>query len=155
MESQLPVVSPGTLEQCPHQGCNHACCEFANGNFIALYPGELEKAKQAGLSVDHLLATPDEAGGHRAICQAKNKARCDDGYKPLDCASYPLFPVVASDGALKTFLKGSKCPLRMEHLTDHSHWVLSNWKRLEGSVENLDQWLLSVGLVDYEAIRFS
>ncbi|MDC0935789.1 hypothetical protein OAS39_05850 [Pirellulales bacterium] len=152
MNSQLPIVTIGILEQCPHQGCNHACCEFANGNFIALYPGELEKAKRAGLSVEHLHAIPDDAGGHRAICHANNKPLCDNGFKPLDCASYPLFPVVAPDGSIEASLKGSKCPLRVEDLTEHRKIVLSSWTRLETYVENLEQWLLSVRLVEYEEI---
>ncbi len=150
MSSLLPIIINGVLERCPHQGCNHTCCEFANGNFIVLYPGELERAEEAGLPITHLQTTPDGAGGYLATCHAKDKACCDGGYKPLDCASYPLFPVVCEDGSLDALLKGSKCPLQAKDLTEHREWVQLQWTQLASSVENLKQWLHSVQLVGYE-----
>jgi hypothetical protein len=150
MHSELQIVSDGTMALCPHQGCSHTCCDFANDNFIALYPGEVAKAQAEAKSLAHLDVVPDGSGGHRAICRAHDKASCDNGYKPLDCASYPLFPSVGPQRRLVVVLKGSKCPLQMEDLSTHHTWVESRWTQLCGSVEGLEAWLDSVQLVGYE-----
>lgn len=150
MNRELRIVSDGSIELCPHQGCSHTCCDFANGNFIALFPGEVAKAQAESQSLGHLDVVSDGAGGHRAICRARNKASCDNGYKPLDCASYPLFPSVGQNGQLVVMLKGSKCPLQMEDLSAHHSWVESRWLQLRDTVEGLEEWLDSVRLVGYE-----
>jgi len=152
MENQLPIVEDGTLDYCPHQACDFTCCEFGAGNFIAMYPGELEKAQSTGQSVGHLFITSDGNGGQRAICQAKDKANCDSGYKPLDCASYPLFPTVNSNEGIEAALKGSKCPLQSAELELHREWVVSSWAHVGRSVPNLLNWIRSVRLVGYEHV---
>ena len=152
MKNELEIVSDGTIELCPHQGCSHTCCDFANGNFIALFPGEVAKAQAEAKSLAHLDVVPDGAGGHRAICQAQDKASCDNGYKPLDCASYPLFPAVGRQGHLVVALKGSKCPLQLEDLAAQCSWVKSRWMQLCDSVVGISEWLATVRLVGYEHI---
>lgn len=151
-EDYLPIADPGKIELCPHQDCNHTCCDFAAGNFIALYPGELLKAESEAKSVKHLEIVPDGADGHRAICHASDKSSCDGGYKPLDCACYPLFPRVDSAGTITACLKGSKCPLSIADLNDHKTWVELQWTHLVDSVGGLSDWLRSVKLVGYEEI---
>jgi len=141
--------SVGKIPYCLHQDCGFACCDFAADNFIVLYPGELEKAVLAGKSVEHLDYSPDGQGGYRAICQAKNTATCDNGYKPLDCACYPLFPTVDENGHLRAGLKGGKCPLQLRHLGDHQRWVLRRWQELVDSIPQLTEWIRQTKLVGY------
>ena len=152
MERNLPPAGLGTIGLCPHQGCNHTCCDFANGNYIALYPGELALVHATKQSVTHLDVTPDGAGGHRAICRACDKATCDNGYKPLDCASYPLFPTVDHQGNIEAAQKGAKCPLRTEDLAEHRSWVIARWSLLQNTVPGLIEWLCGVRLVAYERL---
>lgn len=149
---ELHVVSSGKLSQCPHMECGYTCCDFSGGNFIALYPGELATAQRREESTGHLELTPDSAGGHRAICRATDTSTCDEGYKPLDCASYPLFPVVNSEGQVEVSLKGSKCPLQAADLRAHRIWVLERWRQLEQTVHGLRAWLKTVRLVGYERL---
>ena len=153
MEFELPVIANGTLEKCPHQGCDHTCCEFVEGNFIALYPGEVQAAHLAGKSLDHLSITADGNGGHRAICHASDKSRCDEGYKPLDCASYPLFPAVNADGEIEITLKGAKCPLQPKDVVAHRDWVLARWNEVRNTAENLANWIRLANLVGYENLH--
>lgn len=115
-----------------------------------MYPGELEQARLAGKSVGHLLARPDGMGGQRAICRAKDKSTCDLGYKPLDCASYPLFPTLSANGRVQANLKGSKCPLESNSLHAHRSWVASSWNRLRATVPGLLGWIQGVSLIGYE-----
>ena len=144
----------GEIQHCPHQGCSFACCDFAADNFIVLYPGEIEEARSSRKSVDHLACTTDARGGYRAICQAKDTATCDGGYKPLDCASYPFFPTVDdATGQLQTGLKGEKCPLQERHLVDHRHWVLQSWQGLINTIPGLREWIRATKLIGY--IRWS
>jgi Fe-S-cluster containining protein len=133
----------GTIALCPYQGCEYRCCRFDQGNYIVLHPGELEAARASGASTAHLQIIDDDYhGGQKAVCTAAEPMTCDYGYKPLDCKSYPLFP--APDGGL---LKGSKCPLRPEHLTEHARDVGELWERQSLSTR---RWLAEVRLVGYE-----
>lgn len=133
----------GTIALCPYQECEYRCCRFDQGNYIVLHPGELEAAQASGASTAHLQIIDDDyRGGQRAVCTAAEPMTCDHGYKPLDCRSYPLFP--APDGGL---LKGSKCPLRPEHLTEHARDVGELWERQSPATR---RWLAEVRLVGYE-----
>jgi Fe-S-cluster containining protein len=144
----------GRIGLCPHQACNFCCTEFTSGNYIVLYPGELEKARAAGLSVSHLKLIDEQYhGGARAICEATEHKNCDGGYKPLDCASYPLFPrVAAGDTQVTRFLKGTKCPLTAADIGDHEAWVTAAWNRLIADDESILHWLRRVRLVGYEPV---
>src|SRR4029077_14157476 len=91
----------GRLSSCATSGCGWRCCEFQQGNYIVLYPGELEEARAGGQSTAHLEITQaDYHGGKKAVCKARDTAHCDGGFKPLDCVSYPFFPAPAGDGRL-------------------------------------------------------
>lgn len=153
MEIELPIVEGGQIDLCRYQDCQYACCDFASGNFIALYPGELAAAQSSNSSISHLELAEDECGGHKAICRAADKANCDGGYKPLDCRTYPFFPTVEADGELALNLKGSKCPLEREQLALHYVWALSQWKRVLPSLDDLRSWLriTSSRLIGYES----
>ena len=142
----------GRIPLCAHQSCGHTCCDFAEGNYIVLYPGEEMAARAAGKSLEHLEITPMAFGGHRAICHARDKAQCDGGYKPLDCASYPLFPTVATDGSIRAGLKGAKCPLRLGEIAKHQQWVVQQWLRLAAHRPQLLEWLRRLPLVGYERV---
>lgn len=144
-------VSDGTISLCPHQGCAFMCCEFQQGNYIVMYPGELEAAIRAGLSVRHLQITEPYNGGFKAVCTAGRTATCDDGYKPLDCKSYPYFPVI-KDGQIHAGLKGKKCPLTPAMTRAHAQFVEHEWRHLAEQVPAVIDWLDHVTLVGYETL---
>ncbi len=139
----------GLIDSCSHQECGYACCDFGANNYIALYPGEIAEAIDRGQSLSHLDYVADGRGGHRAVCRAKDRSDCDGGYKPLDCSSYPLFPVVGETGILELGLKGEKCPLQHFHLRDHGAWVLRKWRELLETVPMLGEWIRRTDLVGY------
>lgn len=142
----------GRIPYCPHNGCGYCCCQFNHGNYIVLYPGELEAARAAGLSLAHLdIFDLDYHGGARATCHASDPSCCDGGYKPLDCASYPFFPVVEEDGGLG-LLRGAKCPLQTEMIPEHQAWVRQVWAELLADEPVVGEWLRKVALVGYEPV---
>src|SRR5262249_36867287 len=117
-------------------------------------PGELEEAQQHGESVAHLRITQDDDhGGKRAVCTACDTASCDGGYKPLDCRSYPFFPVI-EDGRVGAVIKGRKCPLLVQHLIDHARWVEFAWNRVLARSPKVRRWLAAVKLHGYAPFDF-
>ena len=148
---ELPILPAdgGEITHCPHAQCGFKCCDFAQGNYIVMYPGELAAAQAAGRSTAHLEVADDGCGGHRAICRATDAATCDGGYKPLDCASYPLFPVVDSANSLAAVDKGEKCPLPAEALSVHLRWTLAQWELVIERDPEVVAWLRSARLVGY------
>lgn len=140
---------------CPHKGCGFRCCEFNQGNYIVMYPGELEAAQASGQSVAHLkIFDTDYFGGVRAICHAADTSTCDNGYKPLDCATYPFFPLVSSKGnGVGNLLKGKKCPIEADEIVDHASWAESTWNALIQDNPAIAAWLSKVKLVGYEPVE--
>lgn len=150
MQHILPLTSSaGCISQCETAACGRSCCEFADGNYIVLYPGEIESAKERGQSTAHLATEPSIHGGHRAVCVAGDKSSCDGGYKPLDCASYPYFPTVGESGQIDAGLKGDKCPLTVAALSNHRTWMIAQWAALIDSHPALRKWIQSTKLVGY------
>ena len=139
----------GQIAACDTAGCGRCCCDFSAGNYIVLYPGELNAAVDRGETVAHLAVRPSSDGGHRAICHAGDKGTCDGGYKPLDCASYPLFPSIDARGDVTVDLTGQKCPLRLRLLDAHSAWVRQAWVRLAQRSQAVADWIASVHLIGY------
>jgi hypothetical protein len=146
-----PPASDGKISLCPHQGCGFTCCEFQQGNYIVLYPGEREAAIAGGLSVGHLDITAPYHGGFKAICTARETATCDNGYKPLDCKSYPYFPLIQG-GTIRAGLKGKKCPLTPTLIPGHAAFVERAWSNLAIDSPGVTSWLSKVELVGYEDI---
>lgn len=144
------------LTGCATSGCGWKCCQFMQGNYIVMYPGELEAAREAGESTAHLnLLATDKFGGLRATCNAADTANCDGGYKPIDCSTYPLFPqldIETSDDpdTLRTWLKGSKCPLGPADVQAHLLQMSRAWRTLIASDPRIAPWLKAVRLVGYE-----
>ncbi|MFA4995189.1 MAG: hypothetical protein WC521_07810 [Bdellovibrionales bacterium] len=141
------MINNGKISGCAHTGCNRTCCEFKEGNYILLYPGELDEAYSSGKSTAHLsLIDGDYHGGQKAVCAAKNAADCDKGYKPLDCQSYPFFP---ASGNVDELIKGKKCPLQESQLETHAEIVKDAWRQVcERNPEVVD-FLDNVELVGY------
>jgi hypothetical protein len=117
--------------------CHHKCCDFAD-NYIVLYPGELEKTK---LDKSHF-------GGKKAVCLRLCR---EDSFKPLDCKSYPFFPKVGPRGEVE-IVRGKKCPLKMDELTDHKEKFLEVWRTLIEDSAVLE-WLKRVELVAYHPVK--
>lgn len=153
-EDQAPE-GDGSIHLCPHKGCGFRCCEFNQGNYIVLYPGEIEQAQADGHSLAHLdIFDTDYHGGARATCHAANTATCDNGYKPLDCATYPFFPTVGAKGkTLQGLLKGSKCPIEADEIGYHNTWARAMWARLIAQNPAVAEWLRHVVLVGYEVVE--
>ena len=89
------------------------------------------------------------------ICTAKDTASCDNGYKPLDCQSYPFFPTIAlaEDGyKLEAGLKGAKCPLLVAQVKEHAAWVIDEWNAEIHDNPSIARWLVKVSLVGYEQV---
>lgn len=146
------VLNPaeGKIAACRGTGCSFTCCNFQRGNFIALYPGELEAARASGLNVGHLAIEGEIESGQRVRCVAGDTSTCDNGYKPLDCASYPFFPsVVSESGAVISVVKGQKCPLLPTQISAHRRWVERIWAELISAVPGVRKWLSQVQLVGY------
>lgn len=140
----------GQIGSCATAGCGWRCCEFQQGNYIVLYPGELEQAQAAGQSTGHLkIIDADYHGGKKAICQAKCTATCDGGFKPLDCASYPFFPAPPGANEVDLLIKGKKCPLQVEHLSAHAALVRELWNEAASWNPEITAWLNKVELVGY------
>jgi Fe-S-cluster containining protein len=141
----------GRINSCSTSGCGYSCCQFQQGNYIVLYPGELEAAAASGQSVAHLnIIDADYHGGQKAICQASNTASCDNGFKPLDCVSYPFFPDVdPQTEKMSGFIKGKKCPLQTQHLMTHWLFVLNEWNKVINRYPGVARWLGKVDLVGY------
>ena len=146
--------SDGVIEACAGAECGRRCCDFARGNYIVLYPGELNEAVAAGVSLKHLDIRPSGEGGHRAICIANDKSRCDEGYKPLDCASYPFFPTAGRSASTVDAGRLSwHCPLRSELLARHATWVAGRWRQLARTSDGIRRWIRRVSLVDYTVVQ--
>ena len=96
--TSLPVVDgpsrscEGLIAGCAHAGCGRRCCDFSAGNYIVLYPGELNEASKRGEALDHLELRPSGEGGHRAICHAEDTARCDGGLQAARLRLVSFFP---------------------------------------------------------------
>lgn len=143
----------GVIDACATSGCGYVCCQFTEGNYIALYPGEFEEAEAAGLSTTHLSVTPLRQGGFTAVCQAKNRGNCDGGYKPLDCQSYPFFPSINQGGEVVLGLKGKKCPLKEQSLKAHSGAILRRWSKLLRARPAISSWIREIRLIGYTKTR--
>lgn len=143
----------GVIPTCHESGCGYRCCDFSRGNYIVLYPGELNEAVSAGAALGHLEIRPSSDGGHRAICHACDTGCCDGGYKPLDCASYPFFPTIdSSDQQVRSGLASPKCPLLLSGLREHRQWVARQWRSLAARSYAVRRWLGRVTLVDYRSL---
>jgi hypothetical protein len=140
----------GQIMSCATAGCGWRCCEFQQGNYIVLYPGELEEARAGGQSTAHLTITDaDYHGGKKAICKARDTASCDGGFKPLDCVSYPFFPAPPVAGDVDLLIKGRKCPLLPQHLQRHAARVREAWNAIAARNPKILSWLSRVKLVGY------
>jgi hypothetical protein len=140
----------GAISLCPHKGCAFKCCDFQQTAAILLYPGEIEAALAEGKLVTHLeILDPNYHGGMRARCRALDTRSCDQGYKPLDCASYPLFPVLLpktddATPASSLVVKDSVCPIHSSEILDHGRFVVDAWNRLMKTNAAVKSWLTSI-----------
>lgn len=156
MSTFLPLGKPGpsgTIPICPHKSCAYRCCDFQQAGSILLYPGEVENAQADGHSLDHLQVLDSSYyGGVEVKCRAKNTATCDNGYKPLDCASYPLFPLPSYGSAEGSSIsrlmitKASGCPIQGHEITGHRAYVQDLWQRIIAAQPEVEAWLSLVWL---------
>lgn len=150
---ELEVTGDGAISLCPKNNCGFRCCQFQQGNYIVMYPGELEAAQERGESTAHLKVFEEDHGGLRATCVAADTATCDNGYKPLDCQSYPYFPTLGYDETrLGVLLKGDKCPLDRDEIAPHETWVGEAWQELVDERDDVASWLREIRLVGYSEV---
>ena len=128
----------GAFEACQKRTdiCGYACCQFGKlGNWIYALPGEIEEARQQGLSFGHLEVEEMPDGGAQVKCLRP----CVAGeFKSIDCAVYGLFP--ANVERTRFIVADSrKCPIPSRELIDHARWaqrVLLDWDKLHpGTME--------------------
>lgn len=133
------------ISSCKDAGCGFKCCHFQQGNYIVLLPNELDNVE---LSTNHLeVIDEDYHGGKKVVCTAKDTSSCDNGYKPIDCGLYPIFP--KGDNG---YIVGSKCPLHRDTLSTHKEKceeVLKEYKEKHTDID-LDNFLKKVEMVGYE-----
>lgn len=130
------------------------CCDFGQNNFIVPLPGELQAAEAANPgSTAHLRRIAIDINGiERVVCEAKNSANCDGGYKPWDCLWYPLWPQEAGPGGIVTaVIKGAKCPLSMEKIKPHLDYVEETVAELTKRDPALPAFLSKVQMHGYTA----
>ncbi|NVO03153.1 MAG: hypothetical protein HXX09_10690 [Bacteroidetes bacterium] len=145
----------GKISLCAEKNCKFICCNFDSGNYILLFPGELDKAINSNISISHLqILEEDSFGGHKAVCNAKQKHNCDNGYKPLDCKFYPLFPIeIIGDNF---FLhKGIKCPLKISEIANQNSFVYNETENIIIKNEKFSKWLKNVKFVGYEKVKIN
>jgi len=146
----------GHIEACPHQNCGFRCCEFQQGNYILLYPGEINNAQSSNKNIGHLeIIDEDYFGGKKVICKASDTSTCDNGYKPVDCASYPFFPYLEPQDEIwdqGKFIRGIKCPLTISHLRKHAQFVHSMWQSIIADQPNVLEWLKKVKMIGYSIV---
>ena len=137
----------GNIENCKKyiSKCKCKCCDFDN-NYIVLYPGEFESTQ---LRKDHIkIIDENYFGGKKAICLRP----CKEGeFKPLDCKSYPYFPMTNKDGSFK-IIKGLKCPLKEKELTSHKKKFFEIWFNLLKNKE-IYKWVYNIDLIGYKEIK--
>ena len=136
----------GTFPECQARVhiCDYACCKFGPmGNWIATYPGEVEKAKELGLGFGHLMLVPQttfvqskEGDDNPALkievisntCSVTCRRPCVEGeFKSIDCAIYPLFPA-NDDASLFIVADHRKCPIPNSQLMG---WAIKVRRLLE------------------------
>lgn len=140
---------PGKIPECPANGCGFKCCKFTSGNYIVMYPGELEEQMAQGLAADHLEVIEDDyimKGGKKVVCKKLCTAK---DVKPLDCKIYPLW----WQGGDK-FITGSKCPLPEEAV--HRHAIITKYyvENLIRMRPELAQFFPEVQMVGYQPLEY-
>ena len=126
----------GKLQGCEQFNtfCNYACCnQGCDSSFsIFMYPNEYENTL---LPKDHIQVIKEEKNGikigkckysieERKMCTGIKR------FKPLDCFSYPFFPVI-KDYRLFLLVDKVRCPLpHYYNLNDHYCKVYNIWRDL-------------------------
>lgn len=146
-------MKSGEIRSCAEMDCKFKCCNFDVGNYILLFPGELDSAIKNNLNISHLtILETDKFNGHKAICTAVQKNCCDNGYKPLDCLFYPFFPK-EFNGEIVSMFKGIKCPLKANEIDSHTLFVYRNTQELILKDGLVKKWLKNIKLVGYETVN--
>lgn len=158
----------GYIEGCQRcsQECHYRCCDqsqpgdidYSPENGILLYPGEWEKAQ--GLFRQHLLITlADHHGGKIVACDRDSfdQSRCHPSrnFKPLDCQSYPFFPVMTEAGEIDLAVDTARCPLtrNLVGLKAHYEETLRRWRELAQNNEEVQAWIAAIHLPGYQLYR--
>lgn len=121
--------------------CRYNCCRTDKDNFIVLFPWEREAANAAGLKTDHLQSirnNPDYVHCTRP-CIGEND------YKPINCATYPLYPIVEN---MELWVRGAKnrCPIPDDRLLSHMNTVVNGMNKIKkfhpGSIKIMVDFIL-------------
>jgi len=113
-------MNNGLIKHCKNSGCGWKCCDFGSKGHIVMLPTEYESVN----NVSHLKVINDnDNGGKHVKCIAKDKSNCDNGYKPIQCRTFPLFVSFNKD---RYFAERSmRCPLSSDLLKSHKE---KSWK---------------------------
>ena len=144
--------------------CHYRCCDqskitsddFCQENAILLYPGEWEAEKNK--SKKHITISDDQFySGKLGYCDKDNfdQSKCNPllNFKPLDCKSYPFFPIIV-DGKIKLTIDSARCPLseNIEELRQHFRVILSEWIEITENNELVRSWIKNINLTGYKIV---
>ena len=135
----------GLIDSCRESGCGWKCCSFGQGGHIVILPQELDSVENAS----HLeVIDPDYFGGKKVRCNASDCKVCDNGYKPIMCRSYPLWPKSVSK---EIVFKSGKCPLGLVNLQQHKKYVLNLFKEYDSHTP-IDDFLSKAWVDRYQPL---
>ncbi|MBU0978389.1 hypothetical protein KKF92_01015 [Patescibacteria group bacterium] len=167
LSSTFSTENSGAIIACRSYAynCDYHCCkqqlplyeESPNPcNSLLLYPGEWES--QNNERKQHIRLIANHLSGKLGFCDPSriDQSQCNAqaNFKPLDCKSYPFFPVFI--GGELTLLKDTRCPLSIENadnLDRHYKTVLNIWAKLVETNQQVEFWIISLSLPDYEIYR--
>jgi len=132
----------GIISNCLEKDCGFVCCDFGEKGHIIILPNELD-----GINADmmkHLTTVSENGDGSRFVkCTATDRVSCDNGYKPIQCRTFPLW--LRGDS---TFEKSTRCPLTPEESTLHAEMA----RRLFDSVGATQDFLDKAVITMYEKL---
>jgi hypothetical protein len=151
-------MSSGLIDDCLKASaeCEFRCCHqirptkrsgFEKENLLLIHPGELQGST---LPRDHIETISEgQYGETYGYCKKEcfDQSKCNHllNFKPLDCRSYPFFPVFC-DEHLELAIDANRCPLArdMYRLKDHYQWVLDEWTALISRDNRVVEWIKSL-----------
>lgn len=157
---QLPSsnnLASGKIAQCTDASahCHYSCCcqirpsnpRFTIFESLLLHPGELAQTPSPSNRHIEIVGSLDKGELGFCLLSPLERLNCGDSshYKPLDCRSYPFFPVIRQ-GSLVLAIDSRRCPLvsNLSGLTNHYRTTLNTWKALIETNSDVVNWITAI-----------
>lgn len=135
----------GIIKGCAQANCGYKCCSFGSKGHIVILPHEFDGHEG---EISHLeILDEDYFGGKKVRCVAKDCKKCDDGYKPIMCRTYPLWVKSLNQGSV---FRSKKCPLPNESLRSHEDYVLNLVRDFSEGKTDVEDFLSKAWVDNYE-----